>query len=133
MTSILDGEMAAVLAGALIGANVPFGITIMRTTNAVDPDAPWEPGTTTDTVYDAQGWEENYSTQDIDGTLIKAADVRVVVLLSTIAKAAGAPGSSPSTIVPATGDLVTSRGKSYLVIAAAEDPTGSIARLQVRA
>jgi hypothetical protein len=131
--SLLAGEMAGALTDALIGAGVPFDITIARSANVPDEATPWTPGEPVLTAYDALGWEENYLAKDIDGTLIEATDLRVVVLLATIAKAEGAPDASPATIVPETGDEVTSRGSSYRVVNATVDPTGAIARLQVRA
>lgn len=132
MTSILEGEMAAALTDALIAANVPYAITIVRSMpGEVDPE-PGEPGTPVVVNYDSQGWTENFSTEDIDGTLILVTDLRAIVLLSTIAKAAGAPEGAAATITPAVHDLVTMHGKTYHVLNVAADPAGAIVRLQVR-
>jgi hypothetical protein len=132
--SILDGDMAAALTDALMSANVPYALTITRSVPGTpDPTTPWIPGTPTLENYDARGWEENYSGDEIDGTVILSTDMRIVVLAATIAKAAGAPDSAPATIVPAVNDIVTSSGKGYLVIRVTTDPTGATTRLQVRA
>lgn len=132
--SILEGELAEAVTAALTDANVPYAITITRTTpGEVDPEEPWVIPEPVVANYDAQGWEENYSADEIDDTVILSTDVRVVVLLSTIKKATGAPSGAPATIVPAVGDGVTVRGDSYSVISMAADPALATISLQVRA
>lgn len=131
--SILEGELAAALTAALIDANVPYAITITREVATGPADPPWEPPPTDVVDYDCQGWVDAYTADEIDGTLILQSDVKVIVLLSTIAKGTGEPPGAPATITPAVGDSVTVRDNSYLVISVQTDPALATVTLQVRA
>lgn len=133
-TSLLEGDLAAAITEALTSGDVPYAVTVTRSTpGEVDPDEPWVIPTPVLVAYDARGWEENYTADELDNTTILSTDVRVVVLLSTIAKATGASSGAPATIMPAVGDGVTVRGKSYSVISVQTDPALATVSLQVRA
>lgn len=119
MTSILEGELAATITAALIDASIPYAITVTRTIPGGGPDYDPDPPTYVD--YACQGFVEDFSEFLKATTLIEAGDVKVVVLLPTIA------------IMPEPGDTVTVRGKVYTIINASPDPALATIELQARA
>lgn len=119
---ILDGDLAEAVAAALTDAGVPYAVVVTRTTaGASDPSTPWIPGAPVVTPYACRGWADAYLADEIDGALILASDLKVIVLLPTIA------------VMPAAGDSVTVRGWQYGVISVQTDPALATATLQARA
>jgi hypothetical protein len=122
--SILEGELAEAVSAALTDAAVPRDITITRTTpGEVDPDEPWIPVEDVVVPYIARGWVEQYDDDAVDGTLIDARDVRVMVLTSSI-----------SSIVPTDAtDTITIDGKTFTIINVKRDASGALYIVQARA
>lgn len=119
--SILEGDLAEAVTAALTDAGVPYSVTVTRTVpGEPDPETPWIPGEPVITPYACQGWVDAYTAEDIDGTVILSTDVKVIVLLQTLA------------ITPKVGDDVTVRGSTYGVISVQTDPALATATLQVR-
>lgn len=120
--SILEGSLADDITAALSDAGVPYAVTVTRSTPGTpDPSTPWQPGPPVLTDYECAGWVDTYLADEIDGTSILSSDVKVIVLLSTLA------------IMPAIGDAIMARGRTYPVIVnVAIDPAGATAALQVR-
>lgn len=122
MSSILEGELASIISEALIDADVPYPVTITRTVPGGPGPNPWDPPIDpVITDYVGQGFVEAYRADEIDGTLILATDLRIIVLLPTLA------------ITPAVSDTVTVRGATYSLISVSPDPALATAALQARA
>ena len=120
--SILEGSLASDVAAALEAASVPFDITIVRTTiGPSDPATPWLPGPATTTTHAGRGWTETYDDATIDGTVIDAKDVKVVILTSTI------------DIVPTDAtDTITVDGATLVIINVKRDASGALFILRAR-
>lgn len=122
MASILDGDIADVVADALTSAGVPLDLTLRRTTT-VDPGTPWDPSddvvTTTD--YPCSGWPDQFAADWIAGGLVQATDARVMIIPSTLA------------VEPQPGDRVIVRDSTLTVVAVRSDPALALWDLQARA
>lgn len=122
MSSILEGELAQTITAALQDAGIPYDVTITRTVPGGPGPNPWDPPIDpVITDYVGQGFVESYRADEIDGTLILATDLRIIVLLPTLA------------ITPAVTDMVTVRGVEYSIISVSPDPALATAALQARA
>jgi hypothetical protein len=120
--SILEGELAEAVSAALTDAAVPRDITITRTA-AIPGEHEWDPPVETTTPYACRGWVENYDDDSVDGTLIDARDVRVMVLTSSI-----------SSIVPTDAtDTITIDGKTFTIVNVKRDASGALYVVQARA
>jgi hypothetical protein len=120
--SILEGDLADDITAALSDGGVPYAVTVTRSSpGEPDLETPWQPGTPVVTPHQCMGWVDAYLSDEIDGTSILSSDLKIVVLLSTLA------------IMPAVGDSVTARGATYLVVNVQTDPALATATLQVRA
>lgn len=81
-------------------------LTLRRTVpGEYDPDTGTSPDTTTD--YLGSGLRENYKTQDIDGTLIKAGDVKIMISPLLL--------NGSDMPEPLTTDLILFDGDTYTV------------------
>lgn len=81
-------------------------LTLRRTVSGeYDPETGTSPDTTTD--YLGSGLRENYKTQDIDGTLIKAGDVRIMISPLLL--------NGSDMPEPLTTDLILFDGDTYTV------------------
>ena len=119
--SILEGELAATITEALLDADVPFDITVTRTVESEpDPATPWLPGETVTTHYPCKGFIEQYDVFHLSSTQIQVGDVKVVILVPTLA------------ITPELTDTVTARGKSYIIVNVSPDPALATIELQAR-
>ncbi len=119
--SILDGEIAEMVADALESANVPYDLTLTRSTpGEVDPDEPWVVPEPTITAHACRGFVDSYRADQVDGTVIQRNDRKVMVLVPTLS------------ITPVPGDTVTARGQTYGVVHVDADPALATWTLQVR-
>src|SRR5882672_4458245 len=83
--SILEGDLAEAVTAALTDAGVPYAVTVTRTTPGTpNPSTPWIPGVPVVTPHACRGWTEAYDDATVDGTVIDAKDVKVLVLASTV-------------------------------------------------
>jgi hypothetical protein len=119
MVSILEGELAEIIGDALIDADIPFAITVTRSTPGDGPA--YDPGPPTLTDHACQGFVDTYAAQYIDDTIILAGDVKIVIVAKTL------------DIEPVPGDTVTARDKTYSVINVSADPALALYELQARA
>lgn len=121
--SILQGELAEQIADALTEADIPVDVVVTRTVLTDVNNTPWNPSddVAVATDYPCQGLTDSYSALDIDGTLIRQSDIKVLILATTLA------------IVPSVTDTVTIGGKSYSVISVATDPATALWVCQCRA
>lgn len=121
--SLLEGELAGIIGEALTGADLTYELVIPRTTAPERPPGwptwqPWEPETET-VEHRCQGFVDTYSEFLIASGAVNAGDVKIVIVQSTLE------------IEPQTTDIIIARGKTYTVLAIAEDPAR--ATLEVRA
>lgn len=116
MVSILEGQLADILTSRLQAAGIPFDVAIVR--NETDDD-PFNPTTAT-VDYTASGWLDTYAAQDIDGTLIKASDVRAFVVCSSC------------DITPTTTDKLVANSNTYTIQSVQRDPAGACWIVQAR-
>lgn len=123
MASILEGELADEVTAALDAADVPYAITVTRTVPGGPGENPWDPPTDDTTVdYPCRGWVENYDDDNVNGTLIDARDVRVMILTTS------------TTIVPTdTTDTITVEGRTLSIINVKHDASGALFIIQARA
>lgn len=122
--SILEGELAAAVAGMLLDAEVPYEVTITRTTTTpADPYDPDSTGTTTVTDHVGRGWTEQYSDESRDGTLIDQDDVRVMVLTTTIDIEPTDDGT----------DKLAVHGQTFTIMSVQRDASGTFFVIQGRA
>lgn len=127
--SILEGELAAEVADAL--GEVFYAATITRMMPGSGPAH--NPGVPIACAYACKGIVDDYSTDLIDGTLIRSNDRKVLILAPTIEKAAEQPNScTAATITPQPGDAVTIRGETGSIIRVAADPALATYELQAR-
>lgn len=121
MASILEGELAATIADALLDADIPFTVTVSRTVlGEVDPETPWiEPEEVT-THYACKGFVETFSSDYIAGGLVEANDVKIIILPSTLS------------ITVELTDHVTARGIQYSIVNISTDPALATVELQAR-
>lgn len=114
MASILT-EAAADITAALSGAVAyPLTITRVTTSGGFDP-------TVTTTDYACQGWRDEWTQDELANTLIRATDIKFVVLAATLP------------IVPSTSDRVVVDGTTHVIVAAMLDPAGATFTVQARA
>lgn len=117
MPSILtDGSLAARLTAALNAHSIPYTVTIVRQESDGDPFNP----VIVDVQYTASGWSDTYSARDVDGTLIKASDVRAFVLCDSLA------------ITPTTTDKYVINSTTYTIVSVQRDPAGVCWVVQAR-
>lgn len=117
--SILEGELADEIAAALDSAGIPFAVTITRDVPGEGGD-PFDPPPPVSTTYTGSGFIDDWDEAFLTGGLVERGDVKVVVIANSIA------------IVPAAGDRVTARGKTYSVLNVSADPALATYTLQAR-
>lgn len=121
--SILEGSLASKVAAALEAAHVPRDLTLTRiVAGESEPSTPWIPGAPTITTHPGRGWTESYDDTTVDGTLVDAKDVKVLVLASTI-------DIEPQDVT----DSVTIGGETLTVVNVKRDASGALFILQARA
>ncbi|MEH6950615.1 hypothetical protein V4R08_04605 [Nitrobacter sp. NHB1] len=111
-----DGTLATRLSAALNSAGIPYGLTLQHQESDNDPFNP----TVTWVDHDAQGWVDNYSQQDLTGTLIQANDRKVFIVCSSL------------DLTPATVDRLVISGITYTVVNVALDPASTCWVIQAR-
>lgn len=123
--SILEGEIAEIVADALIGADVPYQVYIVRTTNTEPPpDWPthiiWE-GSPVTTEYAVMGWVDTFSANLIAQGVVNVDDAKIVLLQPTMP------------FRPVLADLIKARGQTYTVLGVhAEDPAKATLELRAK-
>lgn len=99
-----------------------FAMTLTRVTPGVrGPDV--TAGTNpTETAHTCKGVVSDYAVGQIDGTIIKQGDRRIVILAGTIAPAA----------VPVPNDKLTVEGRTYRIVDVRRDPVAATYECQAR-
>ncbi|MFZ5693900.1 MAG: head-tail joining protein [Pseudomonadota bacterium] len=110
--SILEGELASVIADALTEADIPVDVVLTRTT--AGSGDPWNPSGGTTETFECRGFADAYRANERAGTLIAETDIKVVVIAATLLTE------------PTTGDVLTIGGKSYNVQSVLTDPAKAL-------
>jgi len=120
--SILDGELAELIYDALEGADVPYGLTLIRSVpgSTAPPYSAHNPGSATTQTFGCRGFIDDYRADQRDGTIIQVNDRKVIVL---------APSLS---VTPAPQDKITARGTQYVVVSVRADPAMATWTIQAR-
>lgn len=116
MSILSDGSLASRLIARLVAAGLPYSVVIRRTETSDDPFNP----ETTIVDYTASGWIDTFDARDVDGTLIKASDVKAFVLTSSVS------------VTPTTTDKLVANGTAYTIVAVHRDPAGACWVVQAR-
>lgn len=122
MSSILSGELAEAVTGALEAERVPDALSVTRTIPGTYDPGTGTTGPDTVTVHACRGWVESYDDDTIDGTRINASDVRVMVLTTSI-------DVEPSDDT----DTITVNGEVLSILSVKHDASGALFIVQARA
>lgn len=113
----ISGQLAAAM-GALLNP-----VTLIKvkpgTRNPANPSAGTNP---TRRSFPCRGMVDSYRTSQMDGTIIKVGDRKVLVLGDTL----------PAGIVPEPNDEVRAESATYKVVAVERDPDAATYTIQVR-
>lgn len=109
--SLLEGELANIIGDALVEANIPYDLTVIRMEPGQgNPDRPWEPGEPVAVSYGCLGFVDTYTVHEQSASIIQAGDVKIVVVANTLGFA------------PEPNMHVSARGQVYRVVDASPDP-----------
>lgn len=110
--SILEGSLALDVAAALEAADAPYDLVLNK--RIAGTPVTWAP-------HLCRGWRDQFAQDTVDGTLIRATDVRVMIIAGSL------------DVEPTTSDRVTVNGVTYAVIVSVKrDPAGALWELQAR-
>jgi hypothetical protein len=118
--SILEGELAADIAEALLAAGLAIDLTITRNEVVAPGGAPWEPPITAPVDHACKGWPDQWTEAELAGTRVLSSDVKVCLIATSIS------------ITPVIGDRVTVRGQTGEVVRVDADPALAVYTLQAR-
>lgn len=120
--SLLIDEIAEMVADGLQAADVPYEMTLTRTTPGVpDPDQPWVPVTPTVETFDCLGWEEDWSAFYLANDLVQSGSKKVCILVPTLA------------VEPQLGDEITVRGLTYTIVGPSKtDPARAVWEIEAK-
>jgi hypothetical protein len=117
MSILTDGTLADRLTDALIAADLPYDVAIVRQESNGDPFNP----ELTDVTHACSGWVDDYAAHDVDGTLILQSDRKAFVLCSSL------------DITPSTSDRLVAQSKTYTIASVQRDPASACWVVQARA
>ena len=116
MSILLDGSLAARLTDALVATDLPYSLVVQHQESDGDPFNP----TLVWVDHDCTGWLDTFDANDIDGTLIKATDVKAFVILSSL------------DMTPSTTDRLVANGTTYTIANVQRDPADACWIVQAR-
>lgn len=123
--SLLQGELAQIIGDALIGADIPYEMTIVRVTQEAAPDdwPSWQEwtGTVTTTEHVVQGFIDTYSAFLVASGVVNEGDVKILLIQTTLP------------FRPELADVIRARGQTYTILAVSEDPAQATLELRARA
>lgn len=103
--SVLEDEIAELVADGLAAADVPYDMTVTRTVpGVVDPEEPWVEVPPTTEEYACQGFIDSYSNYWIAQGVVEAGDRKISIVAKTLST------------VPVQGDTITARGETYTIV-----------------
>lgn len=122
--SLLQGEIAEMVADGLAAADLPFAMTIPRLHQAEPPDdwPSWQewtaPITTTEYVF--QGWIDVFDNSLIAAGVVDATDTKICIVQR------GMP------FRPELTDTIVARGEVYTILSMNEDPAQAVLELRAK-
>ena len=124
--SLLEGDIAEMVADGLMAADLPYEITITRMTEGTPrpPDHPsWEPwdDEAVEVKHACMGFVDTYSAFLVASGVVDAGDVKIVLL------------QTQTPVVPLLTDTITARGKVYTALEISEDPAKATYEIRARA
>lgn len=120
---LLDGKIAKLVDKSIKKAKLYKPAVLIRETAGVRTPGSYSAGTNPITVsYACRGLVGTFATDDIDGTLIIATDLKVTLLGASL----------PAGIVPTDGDSVTIEGATYSIVHVDRDPASAVYELVAR-
>jgi hypothetical protein len=105
MASILENNLAQLVADAFVSADLFLNATLTREVPGVAAD-PADPPAPTTTAYPCKAIEDTWSKGLLAGGLVRGTDVRILILAKTLA------------VEPKPEDRITIRGATYRVVPA---------------
>lgn len=108
--------------GKVLGADPAYTMTLISVTPGARGGDLTQGNNPTEVSHACKGIMSDYSAVQIDGTLIKHGDRRILLLASKIADAA----------VPKQSDKITAEGQTWRVVYVTRDPVAATYDLQVR-
>ena len=103
--SLLEDEIAELVADGLAAADLPFDLTLTRVVpGEPDPAKPWEPVADTVQEFECQGFIDSYSDFWISQGVVQAGDRKISIIAKTLST------------VPMPGDQITARGETYTIV-----------------
>lgn len=119
--SILDGELADTIADALADADIPIDVTVTREEEIGPGENPWDPPITGPVNYSCKGFVDTFGEFYAAAGLVEAGDAKIVIVAKTLS------------IVPAIGNTVTARSKTWMILNVSADPALALYELHGRA
>ncbi len=121
MPDIFGVDIAGTIGDAF--SEFVFDVTLTITTPTTRTPGSEDDGTNpTDTDHIAKGFVSEYNEKQIDGTIIRLGDQKVVLFGSTL----------PSGVVPSPGDKTTAEGVPREIVHVKRDPASATYVCQVR-
>lgn len=122
MGNNLFGQDIAGQLASNLGPLLPV-VKLLKTVQGTrDPSDPSAGTTPTSRTFNGRGIQDSYRTSQIDETIIKQGDRKVLILGDSL----------PNGIVPEPGDKVESEGTEFTVVAVERDPDAATYTCQVR-
>ena len=119
--SLLEGELANIIGDALVGADIPYDLTVIRMElGQGNPDRPWEPGQPVAVSYPCKGFTDTYNVHEQSASVIQSGDIKIVIVANTLS------------ITPEPNMSVQARGVTYRVIDVSPDPALATYQVQAR-
>lgn len=122
--SILEGDIAEWVADGLASADLPYAMTIARTTQESPPaDWPsWQPWTApiTTTEYTFHGWIDQFDNSLIAAGVVDEGDVKICLVQRDMP------------FRPELTDTITARGVTYTILSMNEDPAQAVLELRAK-
>jgi len=122
--SLLEGDIAEILADALDAADIPYSMTIPRLhQEPPPPDWPsWQEWTApvTTVEHEFQGFIDTYDARLIAAGVVDVGDVRIILIQQ------GMP------FRPELTDTIVARGEVYTILDITEDPAQAVLELRAK-
>lgn len=120
---LLDGKLAKIIGPAMKKAGLDKPATFIKVTPGPRTPGSLSSGTNpTETSYVCRGFVSDYSSDDINGTLVTKEDRKVILFGDKLF----------GLVSPTDGDKVTIEGTTFRVIRAERDPASATWTLQAR-
>jgi hypothetical protein len=106
------------LAKRIEAAGVAYDLAVVRHVTTGGPA--WDP-TFEDEPHPCRGFIDQWTDDELDGTLIESGDVKIIVIVQSL------------DIQPTTADSITARGQTFAIVSVMPDPALATYTVQGRA